>query len=150
MDFDSDDSDQLPVTQKPSNLLRKHSKLAPPKHDSDSSDSDEVDGPITAKNIEALSRAMDERATEEAALDAEELRAADAGKEASELDIGEDEDDDVESFHLPTFEEREEEKNSGGPDVVVIQRRMRVCARRLGNFKKYAGRGWCVSHFSND
>ncbi|TEB31263.1 NOL1/NOP2/sun family putative RNA met [Coprinellus micaceus] len=39
-------------------------------------------------------------------------------------------------FHLPTAEEREQEKASGGPDLHILQRRLRECVRVLNKFKK--------------
>ena len=47
----------------------------------------------------------------------------------------------AEAFELPTPEEVEEEKAAGGPQVHVVQRRMRECVRVLSNFKRYAGKG---------
>ena len=51
-------------------------------------------------------------------------------------------DEDGEPFHLPTAQEREEEKKRpGGTDLVVIQKRMRECVRALGKFKTLAAKG---------
>ncbi|PCH38108.1 NOL1/NOP2/sun RNA met [Wolfiporia cocos MD-104 SS10] len=116
--------------------------------DSDDDDSDE-DGPITIANMEARSRAMDVKAAREAELDAEEMRNAElAGEEDDDLADADDEEatesdggDGEGAFHLPTAEEREEEKKSGGPDVHTVQRRMRECVRVLGKFKKLAAKG---------
>ncbi|KAK2466996.1 hypothetical protein APHAL10511_001254 [Amanita phalloides] len=96
--------------------------------------------PVTISNMEARSHAIDEKARQEAALDAEELRAAYADDEPDMALDGED-DDNTESFKFPTAEERSQEKNSGGSDIIVVQRRMRECVRRLSNFKKFAGDG---------
>ena len=84
---------------------------------------------------------MDQKADQEAALDAEELRAADAGEEFDDLAVDDDEDEGAEPFKLPTAEERAQEKSSGGPDIVFAQQRMRECVRRLNNFKRFAGKG---------
>lgn len=98
-------------------------------------------------NMEARSKALDAQAAREAQLDLEELQqAAQAGEEEGDFaDEEEDEDEEMdgeggeaEAFHLPTAEEREEEKKAGGPDVHTVQRRMRECVRVLGNFKKRA------------
>jgi ribosomal RNA methyltransferase Nop2 len=108
-------------------------------HSSDDDDSDEngESGPVTMANMEARSRALDAEALAEAERDIEEQQAA---LEAEEVDFdGEAEDGDL--FHLPTPQEREEEKKAGGPDVQLVQLRMRECVRVLGNFKKLAAKG---------
>ena len=100
-------------------------------------------------NMEARSKALDAQAAREAQLDLEELQqAAQAGEEDADFADEEDEDEEMdgeggetEAFHLPTAEEREEEKKAGGPDVHTVQRRMRECVRVLGNFKKRAAPG---------
>ncbi|CCL98433.1 uncharacterized protein FIBRA_00430 [Fibroporia radiculosa] len=112
-------------------------------------DSEDEDGRITMANMEARSRALDEKAAREAELDAEEMQnAALVGEEDGDLadadddeDMDGDGDDGQEAFHLPTAEEREEEKASGGPDVHTVQRRMRECVRALGKFKRLAENG---------
>lgn len=98
-------------------------------------------------NMEARSRALDAKAAREAELDAEEMQnAAQEGEDeddfadADEAMVGEEGEVDGE-FHLPTAEEREEEKKTGGPDVHTVQRRMRECVRVLGNFTKLAAKG---------
>ena len=64
------------------------SKIIPTGSDASSDDEDEdddEDGPITMKNMEARSRAMDAKAAREAELDAEEMRhAALAGEESGD------------------------------------------------------------------
>jgi 25S rRNA (cytosine2870-C5)-methyltransferase len=143
-DFDSDAEEEEPAKRTRSKQLEKPKKIIPTgsdDSDSNSSISGEEDGPITVSNMEARSRAMDEKADQEAVLDAEEMRAADAGEESDDLDIDNDEDEGAEPFKLPTSEEREREKSSGGPDIIVVQRRMRECVRRLNNFKRFVGKG---------
>jgi ribosomal RNA methyltransferase Nop2 len=110
--------------------------------DSDRDENEDEDAPITASNFAARSRALDARAAREAQLDAEELQNA-AQVEADEFDGVEDMDDDedevdapgAEDFVLPTTEERAEEKRSGGPEVHVVQKRMRECVRILKRWK---------------
>lgn len=110
--------------------------------DSDTDENEDEDAPITASNFAARSRALDARAAREAQLDAEELQNA-AQVEADEFDGVEDMDDDedevdapgAEDFILPTTEERAEEKRSGGPEVHIVQKRMRECVRILKRWK---------------
>ncbi|KII89210.1 hypothetical protein PLICRDRAFT_110140 [Plicaturopsis crispa FD-325 SS-3] len=52
-------------------------------------------------------------------------------------------------FVLPTTEEREAEKKAGGPDVNVVQRRMRECVRILGNFRRLAAKGRSRSEYTD-
>ena len=158
LDLDSDEEDepQLPVKLKgrKSKQQERPSKIIPTGSDASSDDEDEdddEDGPITMKNMEARSRAMDAKAAREAELDAEEMRqAALAGEEsgddladADDVDMDEDGEggEESEGFVLPTAEEREEEKKTGGPDVHTVQRRMRECVRVLGNFAKRGAKG---------
>jgi ribosomal RNA methyltransferase Nop2 len=112
------------------------------------SDADQEDGPITAKNMESRSRALDEKAAREAELDMEEMQnAAIDGTDEEDIDMeGEGEDD--EAFHLPTAEERAEEKEHVS-DVHVVQRRMRECVRVLGNFRKLGAKGRYVFESAN-
>jgi 25S rRNA (cytosine2870-C5)-methyltransferase len=78
----------------------------------------------------------------EAELDAEELQIA-AQAEADEFDGVEDMDEEevevdapeAEEVMLHTAEQRLEEKKSGGPDVHVVQKRMRECVRILKKWK---------------
>ena len=101
-------------------------------------ENEDEDTPITASNFAPRSRALDARAAREAQLDAEELQVA-AQAEADEFDGVEDMDDDeeevdvpeAEAVVLPTAEERLEEKKSGGPDVHIVQKRMRECVKIL-------------------
>ncbi|KAH9981251.1 NOL1/NOP2/sun family-domain-containing protein [Lactifluus volemus] len=90
--------------------------------DVENEDSDE-DAPVTASNFAARSRALDAQAAREAQLDEEELQMA-AQANADEFADIEDMDEDEE-------EEREEEKKAGGPEVHVVQKRMRECVRIL-------------------
>lgn len=94
-------------------------------------------------NMEARSRALDTKTAHEAELDAEEMRQAELASddELAEDDMNEDEEEISEEFHLPTAEEREEEKKTGGPQVQVVQRRMRECVRVLSNLRKRAAKG---------
>ena len=110
--------------------------------DSGIDENEDENVPITASNFAARSRALDARAVREAQLDAEELQVA-AQAEADEFDGVEDMDDDeeevdvpeAEAVTLPTAEERLEEKKSGGPDVHIVQKRMRECVRILKRWK---------------
>src|SRR6267142_4655445 len=110
--------------------------------DSDMNSNEDEDVPITASNFAARSRALDARAVREAGLDAEELQMA-AQAEADEFDGIEDMDEEevevdapeAEEVMLQTAEQRWEEKKSGGPDVHVVQKRMRECVRILKKWK---------------
>jgi hypothetical protein len=110
--------------------------------DSDIDENEDDDVPVTASNFAARSRALDAKAAREAQLDAEELQMA-AQAEADEFDGVEDMDDDEEEVDAPdanavilqTAEQRLEEKQSGGPDVHVVQKRMRECVRILKRWK---------------
>lgn len=143
-DFGTDDEDDevptLPTRRLKSKQMERPAKIIPTASDASSSDSDsdDEDGPITGANIEARSRAMDKKASEQAMLDAEELQRAELDGEEDDDDglAMEVEDEDGQIFVLPTTEEREEEKKRGGPDLLTVQRRMRSCATILGNFKK--------------
>ena len=94
LDLGSDDEDEpeLPVKGKKSKQHERPTKIIPTGSDasSDESDGDEddEDGPITIKNMEARSRALDARAAREAELDAEEMRQAELAGEASDDEIG--------------------------------------------------------------
>jgi 25S rRNA (cytosine2870-C5)-methyltransferase len=109
--------------------------------DVENEDSDE-DAPVTASNFAARSRALDAQAAREAQLDEEELQMAaqaNADEFAGIEDMDEDEEEvdepGAEDFVLPTAEEREEEKKAGGPEVHVVQKRMRECVRILKRWK---------------
>ena len=106
-------------------------------------------------NMAKLSRKLEARAAEEAELAAEELKALAAAEDEDEdeemdVDAPEDANGDIaaEPFHLPTAAEREQEKASGGPDVHLVQRRMRECVRVLSKFSKRAEKGRSVSRCS--
>ena len=162
---DEDEEPELPVKLKgkKSKQQDRPLKIIPTGSDdsSDESEDDEdEDGPVTMKNMEARSRALDARAAREAELDAEEMRLAELAGEQSDDDLADADDvdmdeegeggEDSEDFVLPTAEEREEEKKRGGPDVHTVQRRMRECVRVLGNFKKLAAKGRYVTLVSSD
>ena len=163
-DFDTDeeqeedDSSKAPVgKRKKSKQAERPLKIIPTASDASSSDSDASDDDddeerVTMANMEARSKALDARAAAEAEIDAEELRGAQEDEEEDEdvdMDGEADEEDnmDAEPFHLPTTAEREEEKARGGPDLQVVQRRMRECVRVLEKFSKRAEKGrsviWC-------
>lgn len=91
------------------------------------------------ENMEKRSRAMDAKARRDAELDMQELQEAAADDDEVAEGAGLDEDGNM--FTLPTSEEREEETKRGGPEVHVVQRRMRECTRILGDFKKLASPG---------
>jgi len=94
----------------------------------------------------ARSRKLEAQAELDAELDVEEAQAAAAEEDDDDLDIDDEDEDmngeiDAEPFHLPTASEREEEKAAGGPDVHLVQRRMREVARVLAKFSKRAEKG---------
>lgn len=153
---DEDEPEPVPSARsksKKSKQSERPAKIIPTGSDvsSDSSDEDEddEDGRVTIKNMEARSRALDAKAAREAELDLEEMRAAevasddDADLEGDDGDDGDEGegDDGEEAFVLPTAEEREEEKKTGGPQVHVVQRRMKECVRVLGNFRRLGAKG---------
>ncbi|KAI0006077.1 NOL1/NOP2/sun family-domain-containing protein [Russula compacta] len=115
--------------------------------DSNMNEDEDEDAPITASNFAARSRTLDARAAREAQLDAEELQMA-ARAEADEFEGVEFMDDDEDEMDapeeevivLPTAEERAEEKRTGGPDVHIIQKRMRECVRLLKRWKVYGAK----------
>lgn len=143
LDLGSDD-DEEEVAAVPSRLKRSKQQARPlkivPTGSDDSSDESDEDGPVTMANMEARSKALDARAAKEAAEEAEELQLNAADGE-DDLDDDMEEDEEEGTFQLPTVDEREEEKKSGGPDVHTVQRRMRACVRVLGNFAKRAAKG---------
>lgn len=151
LDLGSDEEDEEPAApsaklrSKRSKQAERPQKIIPTGSDlSDSSDEDEdaedEDGPVTIANMEARSRALDAAAAHEAELDEAELRAEADGEDDSEFEGADemegDEALDEDAFVLPTAEEREAEKASGGPDVHLVQRRMREVVRILGKWKK--------------
>ncbi|KAH9842678.1 NOL1/NOP2/sun family RNA met [Rhodofomes roseus] len=154
LDLGSDDEElEIAPSKSKGKKSKQHerpAKIIPTASDESSDDEDDEDGPTTMANMEARSRALDAQAAREAELDIEEMQnAAQAGEDDDEFaDADEEEDEemggegeDVEGFHLPTAEEREDEKKSGGPDVHTVQRRMRECVRVLSNHKKRAAPG---------
>lgn len=123
-------------------LFSKKVTFLPGSDDASSSDDEHSEGEggrVTMTNMEARSRALDEAAAREAELDLEEVQHAAADEGGDDVDM-EGDDEDGEPFHLPTAEEREEEKK-GVADVHIVQRRMRRCVRILSNFKKLAEKG---------
>ncbi|KAH9857022.1 NOL1/NOP2/sun family RNA met [Lenzites betulinus] len=157
---DEEDEPELPTKGRKSKQRDRPLKIIPTGSDASSDDSDEEDedGPITMKNMEARSRALDATAAREAKLNAEEIRQAELDGEMSDDDLADADDIDMdeegeggeegeEGSPLPTAEELEEEKKRGGPDVQTVQRRMRECVRVLGNFKKYAAKGRARSEY---
>lgn len=145
---EEEEEEQAPVRLKgkKSKQQERPLKIIPTGSDDSDSDSDEdedeEDGPITMKNMEARSRAMDAKAARDAELDAEEMRDAEVGSDDEDAMNEDDaEEGDGEPFHLPTAEEREEEKNAGPAQVHVVQRRMQECVRVLANFGKRAAKG---------
>ncbi|KAI0362260.1 NOL1/NOP2/sun family RNA met [Trametes cingulata] len=164
LDLGSDDDEEepeLPTKGKKSKQHERPLKIIPTGSDASSDESDEdedEDGPVTIKNMEARSRALDAKAAREAELDMEEMRQAALAGEMSDDDLADVDDVDMDEegeggeegedgFVLPTAEELEEEKKRGGPDVHTVQRRMRECVRVLGNFKRYAGKGRSRSEY---
>lgn len=144
---DSDESEDEKVIgkKKKSKQLERPSKIIPTgstsSGDSDNSEDEELgDGPVTMSNMEKRSRALDAQALHEAELEMQELQEA-AAEDEEMADEGAGLDEDGEVFTLPTSEEREEEKKRGGPEVHIVQRRMRECVRVLDNFKKLAAPG---------
>ena len=129
-DSDSDSSD-----------VEMEERLAPSDRSFTSSSDEDDEGPTTMANMETLSRALDARAAREAELDVEELQEAAIGAEDDDADMQAGMDEDGEPFHLPSAEERAKEKRVGGPDVVLVQKRMKECVRVLGNFRKLAAKG---------
>ncbi|KAJ7582896.1 NOL1/NOP2/sun family RNA met [Mycena floridula] len=156
-DFDSDEEDDEPIVPKSKSKKSKQAdrptKIIPTGSDTSSSedeDSDE-DAPVTKANMEARSRALDAKFAAEAELDIEEFQEAALGgdDEDDEMDVddADDGEDDGEEFVLPTAAERQEEANAGGPDVTVVQRRMREIVRILGRFKKLGQEGRSRSEY---
>ncbi|GJE87185.1 NOL1/NOP2/sun family putative RNA methylase [Phanerochaete sordida] len=151
LDLGSDEEDEeeaapVRLRGKRSKQQERPAKIIPTGSDAsdDDEEEDDEDGPITMANMEARSRALDARAAREAELDAEEMRQAEqaSDEELADEDMDEDADEaDGGEFQLPTAEEREEEKNAGGPQLHVVQRRMRECVSVLNNFKKRAAKG---------
>ncbi|KAF8654219.1 hypothetical protein AX16_003743 [Volvariella volvacea WC 439] len=158
LDLGSDDEDdEIPqrvvVKGKKSKQAERPAKIIPDLSDKSSSDegSDaEDDGRVTLGNIEARSRALDERAKAEAELDLAEIQAQAEGAEDEDIDMEDDEEEvDAEPFHLPTVEEQEREKAEGGPDVHVVQRRTREIVKVLRNFKRRAEKGRSRAEYVN-
>lgn len=109
-----------------------------PGPDSDADSDSDSDAPITAKNMERKSKALDQRAALEEARDLADAAAGDRHP---------DDHDDVNIFDLPTAEERELEKTAGGPQVQEVHRRIQDCVRVLNDFKKLASKGRSRSEY---
>jgi len=94
-------------------------------------------------NMAARSKALESRAELEAELDAQEIReeALAAEEDEDQMSVDAEDEDSVGPFRLPTAEEREEEKAKGGPDVHLVQLRMRQCVHVLNKFKSRAEKG---------
>lgn len=159
LDLGSDDEEEVQLFPKNARESKRQPQkrhvvvVSPPGSDhssaSDNDDSESEGERITMANMEARSRAIDEEAAREAELDLEEVQntAAEVGDEDVDM-VGDGDDDETmgEPFHLPTAEEREEEKK-GVADVHVVQKRMRHCVRILGNFKRLAEEGRSRSEY---
>jgi len=151
LDLGSDEDDEpLPVTEIKKLHKKPRSIISDLPSDPDSSDDEDEDGPVTMANMEARSRALDAQALAEAELDLDEhnytaLRKEGDESEGEDVDMDGEEDEngvvEEEPFHLPTPQEREEEKKNGCPDVQLVQRRMQACVRTLGKFRKFADKG---------
>jgi len=158
LDLGSEDEEesQLLIKGKKSKQYQKPLQVIPTGSDDDS-DASEDDGPTTMANMEARSRALDAKAAAEAELDMEELQDAALDGEDDELGDGvdmdgaEDEHGEMngELFELPTAPEREAEKTAGGPDVHLVQRRMRECVKVLGDFSKLGSKGRSRSEYTD-
>ena len=139
----------MSLKSKKSKQAERPKKIIPTLSDASSSDDNEGDDdePVTMDNMAQRSRKLEVQAAAEAELDLEEAQA--------DAQLAEDEDDDVdmnanedmngdmdvEPFHLPTSSELEEEKATGGPDIHLVQRRMRECVRVLAKFNRRAEKG---------
>jgi ribosomal RNA methyltransferase Nop2 len=84
--------------------------------------------------MESRSRALDKRAAREAQLDRTEAVQRAKGEREGDEEM-------IDVFELPTAEEREAEKQNGGPHLAEVQRRMQECVRVLGDFKALASDG---------
>ncbi|KAJ3798718.1 NOL1/NOP2/sun family RNA met [Lentinula aff. detonsa] len=149
-DAEEDQSQLITGKTKKSKQSERPTKIIPTaSDDSDSSDNSDEEERITMANMAARSKALDEKAAAEAALDAEEMQqAAFNEEEDDDFDMDEDEEEtDGEPFRLPTAEEKDAESKAGGPDVHVVQRRMRECVRVLGKFRKLAEKGRSRSEY---
>jgi len=143
-DFDTDEEDDEPAAplvklkSKKSKQADRPAKIIPTLSDQ-SSDDEDGEEELNFANMEAKSKALDAQAAEEAELDLAEAQAA-AEEEAEDEDMLDGEEgEDV--FHLPTAEQREQESKTGGPDIHVVQRRIREIIRVLGKFSKKAEKG---------
>lgn len=154
LDLGSDDEEEVELFPKDAKRRPRERRVvvvSPPGSDgastSDEEGSESGGERVTMANMEARSRAIDEEAAREAELDLEEVQNAAAEEGDEDIDmVSDDEETKGEPFHLPTAEEREEEKK-GVADVHVIQKRMRHCARVLGNFKRLAEEGRSRSEY---
>ena len=134
---------------KKSKQAERPKKIIPTFSDVSSSeeDEDEDDEPVTMDNMARRSRKLELQAAAEAELDLEEAQAdaqlAEDEDDDVDMDANEDTngDMDIEPFHLPTASELEQEKATGGPDIQLVQRRMRECVRVLAKFNRRAEKG---------
>jgi ribosomal RNA methyltransferase Nop2 len=147
----TDDDVPPPVSlkSKKSKQAERPKKIIPTLSDVSSSeeDEDEDDEPVTMDNMARRSRKLEAQAAAEAELDLEEAQAdaqlAEDEDDDVDMDANEDTngDMDIEPFHLPTASELEQEKATGGPDIHLVQRRMRECVRVLAKFTRRAEKG---------
>ncbi|KDN51736.1 hypothetical protein RSAG8_00284, partial [Rhizoctonia solani AG-8 WAC10335] len=98
---------------------------------------------------------MDDEEEDLQTLTKHQFEASDEEEEAaysgglSDLEEGNEDDDDAEAFFkLPTAEQREKEKASGGPDVQEVQMRMAECVKVLNDFKNLAAEGLSRSEYT--
>jgi ribosomal RNA methyltransferase Nop2 len=116
---------------------------ADPDSDEESnSDSDEEGSegePITAKNMEKRSKALEKKARKEAEEELKEQLALQEQTEEAEnaMDV---DDEETDGFKLPTAEEKEEETKNG-VNLNVVQRRITAITRILNHFSKLAEPG---------
>ncbi|CAG7846032.1 25S rRNA (cytosine-C(5))-methyltransferase nop2; AltName: Full=Nucleolar protein 2 [Serendipita indica DSM 11827] len=112
---------------------------------SEESEDEDSDAPVTAKNMEKRSKALERRARQEEQeeVDEQEMlqKQAEEAEDAMELD------EEIDGFVLPSAEEREQEAQSGGVDLAVVQKRIRACTRILNRFTKLAEPGRSRSEY---
>ncbi|THH26948.1 hypothetical protein EUX98_g7250 [Antrodiella citrinella] len=149
---DSDEeSEPAPVRLKgkKSKQAARPAKIIPTGSDASSSNEDDEasdDEPITMANMEARSRALDAKAIRDAALDIEEMQAAEReGAEGDDDFDGEEDEEgeaeeDEEGFSLPSAAEREEEMAAGGPQFGAKGRpRSEYVAQLIADIANYYG-----------
>lgn len=104
--------------------------------DEGSSDNDSDAGVVTAQNMEKRSRVLEKKKQRIEQEEQEEQELLRRQAEEADEDMDVDADEETDGFKLPTAEEREQEAQSGGVDLVVVQRRIRACKRILNRFSK--------------